>query len=68
MKIKELITLLNAYNPELSVCFFHIPEQEYYEIDNDGSVEKVWDENSQEWILSLNENVDSLKYHLTRGK
>jgi hypothetical protein len=63
MKIKELIALLQAYNPELPVCFFHLPRNEYCEIDDDGSVEKVWDENSQEWILSLNENDDTLSYH-----
>ena len=70
MKVKELITLLQAYNPELPVCFFHLPANEYYEIDDDGSVEKVWDENSQEWILSLNENDDTLMYHfdLTKNK
>lgn len=66
MKIKELIDLLGAYNPELPVCFFLNDRQEYAEIDDDGSVEKVWDENFQKWILSLNENDDSLKYHLTR--
>ena len=66
MKIRELIELLNAYNPDLPVCFFLNDRQEYAEIDDDGSVEKVWDENNQKWILSLNENDDSLKYHLTR--
>jgi hypothetical protein len=70
MKVKELITLLQAYNPELPVCFFMNNHQEYAEIDDDGSVEKVWDENSQEWILSLNENDDTLMYHfnLTKNK
>ena len=67
MKIKDLIMLLEAYNPDLPVCFFIVPRQEYAEIDDDGSVEKVWDENNQKWILSLNENDDSLKYLLTRN-
>jgi hypothetical protein len=67
MKIKELITLLEAYNPELPVCFFMNDRQEYAEIDDDESIEKVWDENNQKWILSLNENDDSLKYLLARN-
>jgi len=67
MKIKELITLLEAYNPELPVCFFINDRQEYAEIDDDESIEKVWDENNQKWILSLNENDDSSKYLLTRN-
>jgi hypothetical protein len=64
MKIKELVSLLNAYNPDLPVCFFVNERQEYFEIDDDGSIEKVWDENSCSWILSLNENNDSLEYRL----
>lgn len=67
MKIKELITLLEAYNPELPVCLFYVPEQEYFEIDDEECVEKVWDENSNSWILSLNEDDESLKYRLTRA-
>lgn len=66
MKIKELINLLQAYNPELPVCLFYVPDQEYFEIDSEESVEKVWDEASKSWILSLNEDDESLKYRLTR--
>jgi hypothetical protein len=68
MKVKELISLLEAYNLELPVCFFLNDRQEYAEIDDDGSVEKVWDEDFQKWIISLNENDDTLNYHLTRNR
>jgi len=70
MKIKELIKVLNAYNPELPVCFFESSRQEYCEIDDDESnwVARVWDDDHQEWILSLNEGNDSLFHGLLSGQ
>jgi hypothetical protein len=66
MKIKELIEILKAYNPELPVCCFDLSKHEYFEIDDGdesiGSINRVWDDNSKEWILSLNENTESLMY------
>jgi hypothetical protein len=68
MKVKELIALLSTYSPEFPVCFFLGYRQEYAEIDNNGSIEKIWDENNQRWILSLNENDESIIYGLTNIK
>jgi len=70
MKIKELIKVLNAYNPELPVCFFESSRQEYYEIDDDesNSICRVWDDSHQEWILSLTESDNSLHYRLLAGQ
>jgi hypothetical protein len=70
MKIKELIKVLNAYNPELPVCFFESSRQEYCEIDDDesNSINRVWDDAHQEWILSLTEGDDTLYYRLLAGQ
>lgn len=64
MKLKDLMTSLSEYNPDLPVCYFDSKTKEYFEIEDDGSIDKVWEDNSKEWILSLSENNESLIYRL----
>jgi desulfoferrodoxin (superoxide reductase-like protein) len=61
--IKSVIERLNDFDKKLPVCYFDSKLNEYVEIEvDDGSIEKVWYENYQEWILSLNEDNKSLHY------
>jgi hypothetical protein len=64
MNVSELTKKLHITERKLPVCYFDSKTQEYFEIEDDGSIEKVWDDNSGEWILSLNENDESLRYRL----
>jgi hypothetical protein len=66
MKLKDFINVLNEYNPNLPVCYFDSKTKEYFEIECDMQIGKVWDKSSKKWMLSLNESVESMLYRLGR--
>ena len=69
MNIRELMEILNGFEPELQVYFFDTKQEKYLPIKNisDYGIYPVRKEDGKR-VLSLNETSDTVKYRLVNFK